>query len=989
MCDVDTSTTMTTEDSYIKSTPATGYSQSSSDSKGYWLSKPGKLNTGIGSSDPLFKDDVDAATRDSDMESGILDQSINEATEGLQSTPKPGKLNVVMSMFDPLFKDDLDPPTPQIRDWLNKPNRRLQWFARAVLFYQGWPYIITTFFILLVNLFTPMVLFLKLLATNEETSLSGFLLLFVSLAGIYGHRIVVLVALAWGNVQDKTVMTALCFDGFVWVAVMVCFAASMVVDDWEDGQNRSLLSTASLLVSIQLNSYVFVNAVLHKFVRRRADGAHPTAEWVSCKTIETIIDESDIQMSYKHVLKETLRSVDIEETGCLGRSEFFDFGKKMKGWTKVWQTRLYGKGLDTLERKMRFDALISNEMCDMQETARRKSRSADPVSTLLLSMKHLFTGQWWVAYVLFVMLSVVAASQYAFNFVLGELLNIAIGLAAGDETERGNYIGNILVLLGLYLASQISYYSSAYLISKMVAYATSRIQREISKRVLYGGEQFQNEFSPGALTNVFNHSLAKAESIWTRIPLNLMFPLASLASAVAFFAAVDVGYAIFVLVAIPTMFMLSSAIGGRSSRASKRQTKSSSRLAGSFQNLISIRNAAKVFQNQSFLLDRLDCPLSESHGDHFTNLLWSGTFGAIFNTVGSTLSFITTIVFLTALTKGQIDAGQFFTLAAYVQGVIKPLESLGIISSRLAYTAGPIQSIEMVIKKDKEELPYEEPSTENLPLLSVKDGLYVDKVSFRYGADLPMVLEDVSFFVKAGTYVCIFGPSGSGKSTLLGLLEGLHRCTGGDIRMDDHNQATVPLKAWRRKLGVVFQQTFVLNGTIGENIAFGYDQQTCAENGNDKVPVSIEAIIEAAKDAQIHEFIESLPNKYDTVIGSESDGILLSGGQLQSICGLARALVRKPALLILDEATSALDATSAKNVIDTVENLVREKGMTVLSVSHHTSTAVNADNIVVLKVGGSVDQTGTYADLVNSGGLFSELVDASTRESSQRLLVGN
>lgn len=100
-------------------------------------------------------------------------------------------------------------------------------------------------------------------------------------------------------------------------------------------------------------------------------------------------------------------------------------------------------------------------------------------------------------------------------------------------------------------------------------------------------------------------------------------------------------------------------------------------------------------------------------------------------------------------------------------------------------------------------------------------------------------------------------------------------------------------------------------------------------------------------------------------------------------------LVRKPALLILDEATNALDATSAKNVIDTVENLVREKGMTVLSVSHHTSTAVNADNIVVLKVGGSVDQTGTYADLVNSGGLFSELVDASTRESSQRLLVGN
>lgn len=185
----------------------------------------------------------------------------------------------------------------------------------------------------------------------------------------------------------------------------------------------------------------------------------------------------------------------------------------------------------------------------------------------------------------------------------------------------------------------------------------------------------------------------------------------------------------------------------------------------------------------------------------------------------------------------------------------------------------------------------------------------------------------------------------------------------------------MPLRALRDSLGVVFQETFVFDGTIRDNIAFGC--KSC---------LSLDDVVSAARDARIHDFIESLPKKYDTIIGKETT-VEMSGGQLQRICGIARALARKPKLLILDESSSALDNVTERQFFDTIERLSRDKGITVISVTHRTSTAVNADIILVIDQG-VIAETGTFEELttgIDSSGLFAELINAGRGSSTSSI----
>jgi ATP-binding cassette subfamily B protein len=254
--------------------------------------------------------------------------------------------------------------------------------------------------------------------------------------------------------------------------------------------------------------------------------------------------------------------------------------------------------------------------------------------------------------------------------------------------------------------------------------------------------------------------------------------------------------------------------------------------------------------------------------------------------------------------------------------------------------------------------------------LQVKSGEIVfDDVNFSYDGD-KAVLRGISFTVRPDTKLALVGESGEGKTTLTNLLLRLYDTTSGEIRIDNQAVRDVTQRSLRRAIGVVFQEPALFSGTIRENIAYA---QPNATN---------EAVVAAAKAANADEFIEKFEKGYDTEIGER--GLKLSGGQKQRIA-IARALLKDAPILILDEATSSLDSKSEHMVQEALERLM--KGRTTIIIAHRLSTIQNVDQIVTLS-GGKVDESGSPAELAQSGGIYAELLKLQQRhtESGQKQL---
>ncbi|NTW49664.1 MAG: ABC transporter ATP-binding protein, partial [Chlorobiales bacterium] len=236
----------------------------------------------------------------------------------------------------------------------------------------------------------------------------------------------------------------------------------------------------------------------------------------------------------------------------------------------------------------------------------------------------------------------------------------------------------------------------------------------------------------------------------------------------------------------------------------------------------------------------------------------------------------------------------------------------------------------------------------------------LENVWFRYNKenDAEYVLQDVSLEVKKGETVALVGSSGSGKSTLVDLVLRFYDVERGKVTIDGTDVREFDMKQLRRLFGVVSQEVILFNDTIGGNIAYGTSQS-----------VSNEQIIEAAKIANAHEFIENAPNQYETNIGDR--GLRLSGGQRQRL-SIARAMLKNPPVLIFDEATSALDNESEKIVQEAINNAMQDR--TAIVIAHRLSTIKNASKIIVLDKG-RVVETGNHFELIAKGGIYKKLYD--------------
>jgi len=554
----------------------------------------------------------------------------------------------------------------------------------------------------------------------------------------------------------------------------------------------------------------------------------------------------------------------------------------------------------------------------------------------------------WTFILGLVALALSSGTLLAFPYFAGKLLDVAQG-------KKDFYFTSInqiaLALIGILLIQSVFSFIRVYTFTFVSERTLADLRQHVYTKIVWLPLSFFDSRRVGELISRITSDVSTLQDTFTFTLAELLRQLLVLAVGIPVIFILYPKLTIFMLLTFPVLVLAALFFGKFIRKLSK---KTQDQLAGSnviVEETLQSIAVVKSFTNEMFEVLRYKKSLDEVvktavYASRYRGLFISFTIVALFGGIVAVSWYGAFLV-----QSKEAEVGELFSFVLYTAFIGGSIAGLGDIYSQLQRSVGASERILEILDQPDEQ-------SETAQKTKLEGDIEFDGVSFSYPTRQDVVvLKNISFNIKPGEKVALVGPSGSGKSTIINLLMRFYPVTAGRIRVDKTESQQYNLFDYRHNIGIVPQEVILFGGTILENIAYG------------KPGASQEEIKDAAIKANAWEFIESFPEKLETVVGDR--GVKLSGGQRQRVA-IARAILKDPAILILDEATSSLDAHSEKLVQEALEKLMENR--TTVVIAHRLSTIRKVDRIMVIK-DGEIAESGSHSELTAlDNGIYSNLL---------------